>query len=220
VIKRSTRIEDLICDPEVPIVVTPRAPLLHLTFENDPKLKRQIPVTPDTTVDHIIGLVRGIDPQIASVVLRVGDREVKKGTKLIKVNPELEEPIIVAKVVHFGEKLLFVDVVPKFALPRPWNVKYARPIPVDLSKVKKIRDLAAYLTTHLGLGPIAGYNVSQGGRSVDLDKQLSKLDVDSRLTISYTAPTDLIRYDIVLTARPGDVENRQSRRCRPFSRRR
>jgi hypothetical protein len=85
----------------VPIALVRRVLVLSISFENDRKWFAHIPVTSNIGVDDIIESIRNMHPEIASMVLRVGDRETKKGTKLIEVNPELEEPITFTKIVLF-----------------------------------------------------------------------------------------------------------------------
>jgi hypothetical protein len=201
-VKRSTRIEEVICDPEMPIAVMHRVLVLPLKFENEPKLNTQISVTTKTTIDQIIWSVRENHPSIASMVICVGKHEAKKGTKLIKVDPQLEEPIIVAKIFHFGEKLLLIDLAPQFAHPRIWDARYVQLIAVDLSRAQKVRDLPKYLTNRLGLGPIESVSVTLGGRPVDLDNHLSRFDDESKLTINYPPPNFVINYNFVLADHP------------------
>jgi hypothetical protein len=103
---RHTRIDEIVCDPLVPIYCTRRPLILKLMFEKHPEWDKDLLVTVDTTVADILNRIVDQHSTIREkdLIIQVARHAAKSETeKLIELDPELEGPIHVRRIsFHMG----------------------------------------------------------------------------------------------------------------------
>jgi hypothetical protein len=104
VVSRYKVIDDVVCDPLVPIYYIPRLLVVDVMFEKHPEWKMQVPVTVDTTIADVLNQVieQHITMKEKNVIVQVAGRDAKhETTKLIDLDPELEGPIHVRRISFY-----------------------------------------------------------------------------------------------------------------------
>jgi serine/threonine protein kinase len=98
VLKRSTLLKNVLCDPHVPIYVIRRPLKLPLIFEGYTQWNKELQVTCDMRVENVIDHIKQ-GYSIRNLLLRVNGHDAPNpNRRLIDLDPELEEPIKVQKI--------------------------------------------------------------------------------------------------------------------------
>jgi hypothetical protein len=106
VVSRYRVIDDVVCDPFVPIYYVHRMLVVDMMFEKHPEWKMQMRVTVDTTIADVLNYIieQHIRIKEKDLILQVAGRDAKQETaKLIDLDPELEGPIHIRKISFYQD---------------------------------------------------------------------------------------------------------------------